>query len=139
MSLADSDGAIRAWINTKPSVTALCGDRIMFAMPRKDRPTLPMIVMYRVGGTADSYAMDRPQVIFECWGSNKLEATTLGRTLAYAIAQSVWEPPVLVTYGQPPMQALVLNGEMNLGPILNPGTDYASRTRLDATFQLRSA
>lgn len=140
MSLPDSEGAVRGWLRTKSPIVALTADRQLFAMPKKDRPVLPMIVLYRIGGTADGFSTDHPQIIFECWGENKYEANKVGRVLAHEIEQSIWLPPVLVSYGVNPVeQATVLNGELNLGPILNPGTDYAARTRLDATFRIRSA
>ncbi len=139
MSLPDAHGAVRGWLRGKSAIVNLAGDRQLFAMPRKDRPTLPMIILYRIGGAADGYATDHPQIIFECWGERAFQADRLGRTLAREIEQSVWQPPVVVSYGVDPVEhALVLSAELNLGPILNPGTDYAHRTRLDATFHIRS-
>lgn len=133
LSLPETEGALRAWLRLNTNVAAKVGQRVYFAMPEQDRPELPCIVFYRVGGSPDDMRQDYPDFIIEAWGSNKHEASSLGSTIADEIEQSNHRPPVVVD------GVRVMAGTVNFGPIPRGGTDWAKRYRVDTTFHMRSA
>jgi len=113
---------------------ALTSNRQYFAMPERDTPETPYILLYRIGGSPDSFGQDYPQVILECWASGKqakFDASTLGRVVAREVMGI--RVPVLVG------DAWVLAGEVNFGPVQTTGAPNAKRYRIDATFHIRSA
>lgn len=112
-------------------IATLTGERQYFAMPRKDRPTTPFILMYRVGGAPDDFGQDYPQFIIECWSDTKTTAERLGLVVAAEI-QFIRRPVIV------PDKGVVMSGEVNVGPIETGGTPDAHRYRIDATFHLRS-
>ena len=121
--LASAEGTLRGWLQSCAAISAVTGERQYFAMPQKDRPQTPFIVLYRIGGAPDQFGQDYPDVIIECWGSTKIEADSLGRVVAREIMAI--ERPVLI--------------EVNLGPVPSTGTPYAKRYRIDASFHIRTA
>lgn len=112
-------------------IETLTEHRQYFGMPERDRPTTPFIIMYRVGGSPDDFGQDYPQLILECWGSNKHEA----ESLALVVAREVQGLTTPVIIGD----AVVVSGEVNVGPVESSGTSYAKRFRLDTTFHIRSS
>lgn len=129
----DSEGAVREWTRGRPRVATLVDGRVYFAVPEQTRPTLPMVVEYRVGGSPDSHGHDYPRIVFECWGENKHQASQLAKELAAEIQDSQEQAPVNVTGG------VVVSGEVTNGPVPMGGTSYAKRYRVDATFMVRAA
>lgn len=124
---------MRSWLRLNAKIAALVAERVYFGLPEKDRPTLPCIVFYRVGGNPDDMGQDYPDFIIECWGSNKFEASNLGKIVAGEIENSNYRPPVLVD------GVKVMAGTVNLGPIPSGGSDWAKRYRVDTSFHMRSA
>lgn len=130
-SLPSSIGTVRGWMRANVPITTLTGQRQYFGMPRKDRPTTPFIILYRVGGAPDDFGQDYPQFIIECWADDKTAAENLGLVVAAEI-QYIRRPVIVTDHG------IVLAGEVNVGPIETSGTPDARRYRIDATFHLRS-
>ena len=129
--LPESEGPMREWLRQTTYASSLVSDRVYFAVPEKDRPTLPFIVFYRVGGLPDDFAYDNPDFIFECWGIHKHEASTLATDLASDIMESNEKPPVVVNGG------VVIAGTVN--SILPTGAvSWAKRYRVDASFRMRA-
>lgn len=128
--LPSAEGTMRAWLRSLASVTALTDQRQYFKVPEQDRPLLPFVLLYRVGGASDFFGQDYPDMIFETWGVNKNAADTLGRVVA-AEVMAIRQP---ITLGN----ATVLSGRVNVGPIETVGTSWAKRYRIDATFHIRS-
>lgn len=112
-------------------IVTLSGQRQYFAMPRKDAPIGPFIILYRIGGAPDDFGQDYPQLIIECWADTKTNAEKLGLVVASEI-QFISKPVNVTNYGT------VMGGNVNLGPIETSGTPDARRYRIDATFHLRS-
>lgn len=132
-SLPETEGAMRTWLRLNAVVSARVGERTYFTMPQQDRPELPCIVFYRVGGLPDWMWQDYPDFILECWGANKKEASDVARELAGEIEQSNYRPPVVAG------DARVMAGTVNFGPVPSGGTDWAKRYRVDASFHMRMA
>lgn len=131
--LPESEGPMRGWLRGNAEIAAIVGTRVYFAVPEQDRPTLPFIVFYRVGGAPDDMQQDYPSYVIEAWGENKHQASSLGTVIAHEIEQSNHRPPVIVD------GAKVLAGTVNSGPVQRPGTSWAKRYRIDATFHIRAA
>ncbi len=129
--IPSANGTLRGWLRLKPSITALCGQRQYFGMPRKDRPVTPFIIMYRIGGTPDIFGQDYPQMIIETWGATEYEAEQLGIAVVSEINANPFKPVDVPEFGR------VCDASTNLGPVPTTGTDYAKRYRIDATFHLR--
>lgn len=130
-TLPSSIGTVRGWMRGNVPIATLTGQRQYFAMPRKDKPTTPFVIMYRVGGAPDNFGQDYPQLIIECWADTKTDAENLGLVVAAEI-QYIRRPVLVTGYG------VVMSGEVNVGPIETGGTPDARRYRIDATFHLRS-
>lgn len=128
--LPSSIGTVRAWMRLNVPIVTLTGSRQYFEMPRKDTPILPFIVLYRAGGAPDEFGQDYPDILFECWGENRTVAEDLGLVLAREI---IGIKPVLAS------SAWMLAGKVNTGPIEMSSTPNAKRSRVDATFHIRSA
>jgi hypothetical protein len=123
---------MRSWLRLNAEIAALVETRVYFGMPEQDRPELPFVVFYRVGGSPDDMQQDYPDFIIEAWGVNKHAASTLGKTIAGEVEQSNHRAPVVVD------EVKVIAGTVNLGPIPNGGTDWAKRYRIDTSFHMRS-
>jgi hypothetical protein len=125
---------MRGWLRANAAIAAVVPSaRVFFGMPEQDRPATPFIVFYRVGGAPDDKQQDYPSFVIEAWGSTKHEASNLGALIAGEIEESNHRPPVIVD------GAKVLAGSVNSGPVQRPGTSWAKRYRIDATFQMRAA
>lgn len=129
--LPDSEGALRAWLRSCASITALCEQRQYFEMPKQDRPETPFILLYRIGGAPDDKGQDYPDFIIECWGENKHRANLLARTVSAEIMAVT--APVLVG------DAYVMGATVNFGPTQTSGQTWAKRYRIDASFHIRSS
>ncbi len=130
-TLPSNIGTLRGWMRGNVPITTLTGDRQYFAMPRKDKPDTPFILLYQVGGAPDDFGQNYPQFIIECWADTKQTAENLGLVVAAEI--QFIRRPVNVTG-----QGTVLAGNVNVGHIETGGTPDARRYRIDATFHLRS-
>jgi hypothetical protein len=124
---------MRSWLRLNTSIAVRVAQRVYFTMPEQDRPELPCLVFYRVGGSPDSMLQEYPDFIIECWGANKHEASSLASTVAGEIELSNSRPPVIVDGVE------VTAGTVNFGPIPSGGTDWAKRYRVDTSFHMRSA
>ncbi len=133
LSLPETEGALRSWLRLNTSIAAKVGQRVYFAVPEQDRPELPCLVFYRVGGLPDDMQQDYPDFIIECWGGNKHEASTLASTVAGEVNASNHRPPVIVD------GVKVMAGTVNFGPVPMGGVDWAKRYRVDTSFHMRSA
>ena len=129
MALPECEGAARAWVRATNSTA---GQRVYFAMPQQDRPELPCVVLYRVGGIPDWHGQDYPDLVLECWGATKHEASALASFLANEVEQSNHKSPVILD------GVKVMAGSVNFGPVPNGGTDWAKRYRLDVSFHMRA-
>lgn len=123
---------MRGWLRARPDVMALVGTRVYFAVPEQDRPELPFLVFYRVGGLPDNMQTEHPDFIIEAWGKNKNEASNLASVVAGTIMDSQHEPPVIID------GVRVLMGEVNLGPVPSSGVSWAKRYRIDASMHMRT-
>ncbi len=130
-TLPSSIGTVRGWMRGNVPISTLTSDRQYFGMPRKDSPTKPFIIMYRVGGAPDDFGQDYPQLIIECWGETKTTAEQLGLVVAAEI-QYIRRPVIVPNIG------IVKAGTVNVGPVETGGTPEARRYRIDATFHLQS-
>lgn len=131
--LPETEGPMRGWLRGNTAIANVVSTRVYFSEPQQDRPQLPFIVFYRVGGSPDDMRQDYPEYIIEAWGSNKHEASSLGTVIAGQIEESNHRPPVIVD------GVKVLAGTVNFGPVQQLGTSWAKRYRVDATFQMRVA
>lgn len=87
----DVEGALRTWLRTQPSLTALVGQRVFFGVPKgATEATFPLVTIQRVGGGADTSTapIDRALLQIDCHGSidasgngRKAEATALVNTV----------------------------------------------------------
>lgn len=128
--LPSSEGTVRGWLRAVPAIVALTGQRQYFSMPRQDELVFPFILLYRIGGSPDHFGQDYPQCVFECWGRTKMDADALGRVVASSI---IGIRPVRI------VDAWMMAGDVNLGPVQTTGSVDAKRYRIDATFHIRSA
>ena len=133
VELPEGDGLMRAYLRALPAVVALTAQRQYFKLPENPRPVLPCILLYRVGGAPDDKGHDHPDMIFECWGETKHDASMLAKALAEIIADSPNHPHVHVSEG------VVLSGTVNSGPRESGGVSWAKRYRIDASFMVRRA
>src|SRR5690349_23570092 len=124
---------MRGWLRLNANISAVVGQRVYFAMPTQDRPELPFLLLYRVGGLPDDKQQDYPDFIIECWARIKHDASDLARIVASEIEESNHKPPVLVD------GVKVLAGSVNFGPVPSGGTDWAKRYRVDTSFHMRLA
>jgi hypothetical protein len=131
LSLPESEGPIRRWLQENTMISSLIGERVYFSMPQQDAPTLPCIVTYRVGGLPDEFMQDYPDMVIECWGATKYAASTLARVVASEILLSQSRPPVIFD------GVAVVMGSVNFGPLPSGGNTKARRYRVDTTFHLR--
>lgn len=123
---------MREWARQASRTSALVDGRVYFAVPEQDKPQLPFIVFYRVGGLPDDFSYDNPDFIFECWGATKFAASQLATALSSDIMESNEKPPVVVNGG------VVIAGTVN--SILPSGSvSWAKRYRVDASFRMRAA
>lgn len=133
MSLPETEGPMRSWLRARLNIQALVSDRVYFAVPEKDNPTLPFLVFYRVGGLPDTQQHDNPDFIIEAWGKNKHEASNLAKTVAGEILDAVDERPVTVD------GVVVMSSGVNMGPVPSSGSSGAKRYRVDASMRMRQA
>lgn len=131
MALPETEGAMRGWLRQAPHVSALVGQRVYFAVPEQDRPQLPFVVFYRIGGLPDSFQHDNPDFIIEAWGANKNQASIVAVAVATDIMNSNDKPPVTID------GVVVLAGTVNLGPLPSEGVSWAKRYRIDASMRMR--
>ena len=78
MSMADTNGIIRAYLAADTGLTALVGARIY--CPRlPENATLPAVGFFTRGGTATPYIPDmpNPSVQFDCWADDPIEARSI--------------------------------------------------------------
>lgn len=88
----DAEGFVRAWTRSRNLVAP---ENVFFSAPEHDQPPLPLIVFTRVGGPRD-HIFDNPLIVWECWGVNKNEASTLAGQLANAIVDQGFAAPFSV-------------------------------------------
>ncbi len=74
----DSEGYVRAWTR---SFGLVPDENVFFAAPEHDKPPLPLIIFTRQGGPRGLY-FDNPIIVWECWGVNKHEASSISGQLA---------------------------------------------------------
>ncbi len=130
MSLPGTNGPMRSWLRLKvPSVPPA---QVVFSPPRQDKPTLPMLVLYRVGGLPDNQQHDNPDFIVECWAANLKLAEDLAREVAAAVLDAQDERPVVVD------GVHVESSGVNL---VQPGGEVpgAKRYRVDVSMRMRQA
>ncbi len=129
MSLPGTNGPMRGWLRLRvPAVS----NRVHFSVPRQDKPELPFLVMYRVGGLPDGQQHDNPDFIIECWAENLKEAEDLAQAVAGTILDAQDERPVIVD-GVVVMSSGV-NGVRPAGEVTG-----AKRYRVDASMRMRHA
>lgn len=133
MSLPETEGPMRAWLRARPSLSALVGTRVYFAVPEQDRPELPFLVFYRVGGLPDTQQSEWPDFIIEAWGQNKNEASNLAKTVAENILDATEERPVIIDGVK--IEAV----SVNMGPVQSGGVSWAKRYRVDASMRMRQS
>lgn len=133
MSLPETEGTMRAWLRARLNIAALVSDRVYFAVPEQDNPTLPFLVFYRVGGLPDVQQHDNPDFVIEAWGKHKHEASSVAKTVATEILDAVDERPVTVD------GVKVFSSGVNLGPIPSSGVKGAKRYRIDCSMRMRLA
>lgn len=130
--LADPDKTIRSFLRSRASLSAFIDDRVYFAVPEQDRPTLPFILMYQVGGTVDYAQVSRCEYIFECWARNKFEASNLSRLLIDELLLIDDGTPVTVE------GVRIVGSRINQGSLPVEGTSWAKRYRVDTSWWLRA-
>ena len=94
--IADTNAIIRAWLITRPTLTALVGG----ASPRiycprlPENAVLPAVSFFTRGGGSSPYipGIVTPSVQFDCWGNNPIEARQVYRAL-YDNLQGIQEGP----------------------------------------------
>lgn len=130
--LADPDKTIRTWLRSRASISAYIDDRVYFAVPEQDRPQLPFILMYQVGGTVDYAGVSRCEYILECWARNKFEASTLSRVTIDEL--------LLIDDGIPTTidGVRIVGSRINQGSLPVEGTSWAKRYRIDTSWWLRA-
>jgi len=81
-ALPDVEAGLVSFLLAQASITTLVSTRVFFGVPRNS-PTLPLIVVQRVGGGDDvsEAAIDNAVVTLHCWGRSKLEALTVTNTV----------------------------------------------------------
>lgn len=102
-TLPDVEGALRTWLRTQTTVTALVGQRIFFGVPKgATEATFPMIAISRIGGgdAPGDAPVDIALVQFDVWGSiddsgngRKAEATAVVNALRSTV-RSVADTPL---------------------------------------------
>lgn len=122
---------MRSWLRARPSIAAWVGNRVYFAVPEQDKPELPFLVFYRVGGLPDTQQSEWPDFIIEAWGSNKNEASKVAKTVAENILDASEERPVVVDGVK--VEAV----SVNMGPVPASGVSWAKRYRVDASMRMR--
>lgn len=133
MNLPETEGPMRSWLRARPSISAYVGTRVYFAVPEQDRPELPFLVFYRVGGLPDEYQYDHPDFIIEAWGKNKNEASNVAKTVAENILDGINERPIV-------LDGVVIQPEsLNMGPVPSSGVSWAKRYRTDASMRMRQS
>lgn len=95
-AIPDVEGALRTWLRTVASVTAIVGQRVFFGIPKgATEAKFPLIAVSRVGGVmaAGDAPVDLALVQIDVWGSlddsgngKKAEATALVNTLRSELA-----------------------------------------------------
>lgn len=131
--LIDPDKTIRTVLRSIPSISALIDERVYFAVPEQDRPQLPFILMYTVGGRADYSRIGQYEYVLECWANNKFNASELARTLG--------EELLVMDDGLPtPVDGVRIAGvRLNHLGLPVQGTSWAKRFRVDTSWWLRAA
>lgn len=122
---------MRSWLRARPTIAAYVGTRVYFSPPEQDKPELPFLVFYRVGGLPDTQQHDHPDFIIEAWGKNKNEASNVAKTVAENILDATEERPVI-------LDGVVIQPEsLNMGPVQTGGVSWAKRYRVDASMRMR--
>jgi len=78
--LQDTEGAVRAWLRTVPTVTALVGQRVFLGV---DRPSAyPCVALVRIGGgiAASEGLLDLALLQFDVWGDRHDKAGAFAAT-----------------------------------------------------------
>ncbi len=122
---------MRGWLRARPELAALVSDRVYFGVPEQDRPELPFLVFYRVGGIPDTQQHDHPDFIIESWGKNKHESSVLAKTVAQNVLDAIDERPVIID------GVIVQPESLNMGPVQSSGVSWAKRYRVDASMRMR--
>lgn len=118
---------MRAWLCSR---IGSVDNRVYFAVPEQDAPTLPFLVFYRVGGLPDNQQHDNPDYVIECWGATKKAAADLATEVAGAVLDATHEAPTYVE------GAVVMSSGVN-GLAPSTGTPRAKRYRVDASMRMR--
>lgn len=129
MSLPGTNGPMRTWLRTRISTV---DDRVYFSVPQKDSPTLPFLVMYRVGGLPDNQQHDNPDFIIECWAENLKAAEDLAKEVAGSILDAEDEAPQVCDGVK-----VIASGVNGVQP--SSGVTGAKRYRVDCSMRMRSA
>jgi hypothetical protein len=77
--MIDTNIVIRNYLISKPTLTALVGDRIYGVKPLPESVTFPAIQFFTRGGSSMSEVPEIlfPSVQFSCWDNNPIGARTL--------------------------------------------------------------
>jgi hypothetical protein len=124
MQLPATNGPMRAWLRAKVI------PNVVFSPPLQDAPTLPMLVVYRVGGLPDDQGSDWPDFIVECWDVNLKLAEDLAVQVSTAVLNAVNERPVVLD--QTVIEATSVNGYQP-----SSGITGAKRYRVDVSMRMR--
>lgn len=127
MSIPDAHGLVREWLREQTEIVAITDMRQFFKMPEKPKPTLPCIVLIRVGGEI-SDEIDYPRMSFSCWGENKHEASTVGYRLADVLDRASRRSSMRLDSG------LIKSVYDVVAPIDIQGVDWAKAVRVQASF-----
>ena len=102
----DTEGALRTWLRSQTSITALVGQRVFFGVPKRaTETTVPLLTVQLVSTipeTSDA-PLDRALIQIDCWGSidtsgngQKATATSLVNTVR-ALLHSITQPTPMGT------------------------------------------
>lgn len=132
MSIPDANGLIREWLREQPSIMEFTTvKRVYFAMPENPRPTLPCIVLVRVGGMPIDQ-IDYPRMSFSCWGDRKFDAGELAYELASVLDLATQAKPLTLNGGT------VLSTYDVISPLDIQGVEWAKAMRVQASFMTRA-
>jgi hypothetical protein len=142
----DVEGAVRTYLRAHTDVTALCGTRVFFAVPRQ--ATYPLVVVTRVGGFDDTSdaPLDQALIQVDCWGDlhtdtiaspDKAQAAAVLRAVRQAFYDLTHQPAVVSVAGDDPHDVRLAGAQVQSDPYV-PDPDNR-RPRYAVTAQVTAA